>query len=305
LLEPESFKLNKHQLKAIPRWRKKFPSNFGDTGKKAIVEENEEWDPGYVDIDCYKGIGSAGSINTTKPKINGSELLINIDWRSMKSPYEFFAYLLKFESKNHIKEFYEHHLKQTLELDNFYGNPSNRKPVEGIHLAEALKSGPAYAIYESSNETMSGSFRRVQVISIRNMNAADMNNEFCRVRFLDVGGTDIVPLAGLLKIHSRHCNNPPMCVQLYNDGMKPPKSASDWSEEERKIFKKLARSDIPLKCNTKPANRKYKPADYKDPPQDWPGVLFVTDICPHEGDTPIESKMVEDGHAKRIRAGFA
>lgn len=59
-----------------------------------------------------------------------------------------------------------------------------------------------FGIYEINDEVTSGSYRRVEVIAIRNLSAREICNEFCRIRFVDVGGSDIVPLAGLLVLHS-------------------------------------------------------------------------------------------------------
>lgn len=60
-----------------------------------------------------------------------------------------------------------------------------------------------YAIYEYNDEMISCSYRRVQVLAVRNPKSPDYSSEFCRIHFLDVGGNDIVPLAGLIAVHSR------------------------------------------------------------------------------------------------------
>lgn len=68
---------------------------------------------------------------------------------------------------------------------------------------DALNNGKqVFAIYEYNDEITSGSYRRVQILAVRRPGAIDYNNEFCRIRFLDVGGNDIVPLSGLIAIHS-------------------------------------------------------------------------------------------------------
>lgn len=64
------------------------------------------------------------------------------------------------------------------------------------------KAQPVFGIYEINDEVTSGSYRRVEVIAVRNLISADISSEFCRIRFVDVGGSDIVPLAGLLALHS-------------------------------------------------------------------------------------------------------
>lgn len=104
---------------------------------------------------------------------------------------------------NIIRHFYDLHSNLTKKLDQFYGNSINRKPIEANELVKELLDGKQpFAIYETNDEVSGSSFRRVQVISIRQLRQ-DCSNEFVRIRYLDIGGSGVVPIAGLLRIHSR------------------------------------------------------------------------------------------------------
>lgn len=103
---------------------------------------------------------------------------------------------------NAIRHFYNLHTNLTAKLDQFYGNSINRKSVDVEKIVMELSNGKQpFAIYETNDEVHGSNFRRVQVIAIRSLH--DCAAEFVRIRYLDIGGNEVVPIAGLLQIHSR------------------------------------------------------------------------------------------------------
>lgn len=305
----------------MPIWRQKFPHDFASnllTKKVTIVEKSQmtddrEWDPQQSEPFNYNiPITSCtdwlfGNVPNGKKK----KCFVCMDWSSLKSPYHFYAYFLSpntyatQKDSHQIRRLFKAQQRRQSELNDFYGRQANRRDVNCGELAQSLRRGPVYAIYEHNDGNTVSSFRRVRVISIRNMNANDndMEDEFCRVRFLDVGGADIVPLAGLLKIHSRHCKDPPLCAQLFIPGI--PKPSPELSGEVKEKFKKLARSDVPIECDLKPhssgqkskvdiirsmlSNCELSMTGYNDMPEDWPDVLDASEMRPVVGEGDVMS----------------
>ena len=168
-----------------------------------------------------------------------------------KSPFEFYGFPLRTvhngggELVDSIKRLYEQQAKLSETLTSFYGNPENSKPIEVDKVAQQLTSqAPFYAIYHQIGDEAQGpAFRRVQLLSLRNMEAQNWKAEFGRIRYLDFGGTELVPISSLIRIHSRlnydfahsnplnlfsHCKQRPLCIQLCLDGICPSSSASTW-----------------------------------------------------------------------------
>lgn len=119
---------------------------------------------------------------------------------------------------------------------------------------------PVYGIYEDFDEqSETGHYRRIELVALR-LDPGDADSEFCKARFLDGGGYKIVPLASILRIHSkfvrfslrkymnyfRHCDKPPFSLQCRLD--LPTAPSDDWGENQLAAFRRLMRSDLPMEC---------------------------------------------------------
>ena len=62
--------------------------------------------------------------------------------------------------------------------------------------------GPYFGIYETNDEIRDRNFRRIQILAMRSRRGQEWTSEFCRIRYLDVGGTEIVPICCILRIHT-------------------------------------------------------------------------------------------------------
>ncbi|CAB3408669.1 unnamed protein product [Caenorhabditis bovis] len=135
------------------------------------------------------------------------------------------------------------------ELDTYYSNTKNRKPL----LAEQIKKYHSeglhvYAICAVSEEraAFTGEWQRVEILNC---------NVFASVRYLDSGGHDMVLTSSLYKIHKQHCRYPPKCLQLALHGIRSsnPKITDSvpgaWNALEVATFKTLLREDTPLQVH--------------------------------------------------------
>uniref|UniRef100_A0A915DTT3 Uncharacterized protein n=1 Tax=Ditylenchus dipsaci TaxID=166011 RepID=A0A915DTT3_9BILA len=201
LIDQDTDVLTDEILAEIPKWRTQDES--GDA-------YDPDWDP-YTDLNAYPSVEPC-TIDTLRQQryfVAGRKNTLNVcvEWKSLRSPDEFFAFPLK-EGQT-MEELYDDHRKWANTLDSFYGQPTNRKAIIGAIVKNMFFAGrKVFGMFEWNDEVTSGSYRRVEVLAVRNKAASDYSSEFCRIRFIDVGGIDIVPLAGLLAIHSLHCKVP-------------------------------------------------------------------------------------------------
>ncbi|KAI1710566.1 Tudor domain containing protein [Ditylenchus destructor] len=236
-----------------------------------------------------------------------------VEWKSVKSPYEFYAYPMKIGQKK-IKDLFQEEQKWARQLDAFYGSQCNRWPIDPVDVRNALQKGmKVFGIWEHNDEISKGCYKRVELLAVQHPNAADYSNEFCRIRFLDVGGSDIVPLAGLLAIHSIHCEKPPMCLQLKAHTIIPPPDGEEsedgklrWPEYCIQKFRQFARSDVPMSVIIDEQTGE-KVVRYETPSHQWPGALKVRNMLTAQDNLPVEHKMVDAKRAQfptRISNGY-
>lgn len=205
------------------------------------------------------------------------------------------------EKDEHLDGLYEKQQKWASVLDSFYSHPSNRKTINWRIVKKAWRNHKSvFAICECNDEVTSGSYRRVQVMAIRNPKAPDYSNEFCRIRFIDVGGKDIVPLAGLLAIHSSHCKALPMCLQLTVFRISPPENCISWPESSSRMFRRLARSDVPIVCSIAGQVTGLSIAGYDDQPLNWAGVMHAEKLRIFGQENTVEEQMCSEGLACEI-----
>ncbi|VDK71013.1 unnamed protein product, partial [Anisakis simplex] len=165
------------------------------------------------------------------------EMVVNIEGSHTVSPYEFYARPIRvnnnLESAKSDDESMpsngsdiaveddamitanEELQKYAEELNTFYGHPNNRKFIDIARVSKA----------------------------------AIKDDYYCRIRFLDSGGTEIRILSTLFEIHAMHCDRPPMCLQMCIYGVKPTNDQSQWSANVIKFFRKELREDVPVVVN--------------------------------------------------------
>lgn len=97
-----------------------------------------------------------------------------------------------------------------------------------------------------------------------------------------------------------HCASPPMCLQLSLVSIIPPNCERDWPQRSCRMFKRLARSDVPLVCKfTKKISSSVRGL-YDGVSWLWPDVMEVRDLRPDtkSGDgATIEQQMIDHGGA--------
>lgn len=87
-----------------------------------------------------------------------------------------------------------------------------------------------------------------------------------------------------------------MCLQLNMSKIAQKKNVIIWSEKSCKIFRKLARSDMPIECRIIRHSRNVQ-VMYNDLPHTWPEVFEVTNLVVVGSDKSIELQMFESGDA--------
>uniref|UniRef100_A0A915E4R6 Tudor domain-containing protein n=1 Tax=Ditylenchus dipsaci TaxID=166011 RepID=A0A915E4R6_9BILA len=323
LMVPLSEGLKDAVIAEIPTWRMHFPEAFDDGIKRVAVKQDEakvdvfatedgdkvdstliydlDWDPDIPEgtyptipcitdaVLCKEGYYEAGTKNCR----------LCVEWESVKTPYEFFAFPL--EKDENMDDLYQKQQKWASVLDSFYSHPGNRKTINWRIVKKAWRNHRSvFAICECNDEVTSGSYRRVQVMAIRNPKAPDYSNEFCRIRFTDVGGKDIVPLAGLLAIHSIHCQMHPLCLQLSVFRISPPDNEHVWPESSSRMFRRLARSDVPIVCSVAGQVAGTSISGYDDQPQKWADVMNVEKLRIFGKEKTVEEQMCFEGLACEI-----
>uniref|UniRef100_A0A914CPT6 Tudor domain-containing protein n=1 Tax=Acrobeloides nanus TaxID=290746 RepID=A0A914CPT6_9BILA len=255
---------------------------------------------------------------------------ILVNGSSTVSPYEFYAYPLRLKEmprknsametgkrENPAKEVHaliDDRIQFSDELDTWYGQQANRHAVDASTVRTMLEKGkPVFGIYEVYSEhSETGSWRRVEIIGLRPI---ERNQEqpmaapwqFCRVRFLDFGGTDIVPVANILKIHASHCTKPVMCMPLCMNKIEP--ITGNWTEKLNAYFRSVLRGDIPIICELEENFETVSPAENledKVPAPKRRGVIFVKNlrVMTRPNDPTMEEKLVHGTKTSQAIAKF-
>lgn len=306
-------------LQQMPKWRRTFPTDFSIKNEE-INYENEEQErqeqipPHWQLIEGQIPLVENFTLNLLKThySTNEGKQVVCIEWNSLKSPYEFYAFPLKqtpnetknkeeLIEKNPIRRLYNLQTEISLELNKFYGDPINRRKVDPQEVFANLEMGPYFGIYETNDEIRDRNFRRIQIIAMRKKRGQEWTTEFCRIRYLDIGGTEIVPICCILQIHTYHCIRPPLCIQLCLQTVQPSKT-KNWHLDEIRFFKSQIRVDIPAICKLRLLNPHNSVTDYNSLPQSWPGVFGVYEV--NIGNIQLEAKMVENGNAVYTEAVY-
>ncbi|KAL3103409.1 hypothetical protein niasHS_002595 [Heterodera schachtii] len=315
------------ELSSIPEWRKSFPpeslKDEGTIETKVTQAKSDEETPDEIHVQVPPITKKWLVENCFNEKESGM-IQICIDWNSLKSPHEFYGFPLTNETNNGssggmrnsdpIRALFESQIALADKLDGFYGKPENRLHFEPSKIASQLRKGPVFAIIESNKRIFIGregaTFRRIQILSIRNLNStSEFANEFCRIRYIDIGGSEIVPLSGVLRMHREHSRIVPLCMQLTLESIKPPNRASEWLPKECTFFRSLIRTDRAMSCRIRHSNQSanYQPSSYNSSPQRWAGVFGVTSLL--NGNFRVEEQMVggvENGEGNReVMAAWA
>ncbi|KAL3994902.1 Tudor domain family protein [Acanthocheilonema viteae] len=297
----------------LETWRLNFPSKSetGTLAEQSIVNEAtiERIQIPVADINWLNEEGYH----------HKGEYLVNIEGRNTVSPYEFYARPLKMRrlreasqgdtggegydgnsatdeedamisANDELATFAE-------ELNSFYGHPKNRKLINSSQVVADLEKGQRiYGIAEVNDEfaQFTGCWQRVEILGIKD--GYYSGSFFCRIRFLDSGGTDVRLLSSILEINPIHCVRPPFCLQMCMHGLKP--IHSNWSEKAKQFFFRELREDVPIALNIVGCNKNGSNHLYDCEPFQRPGVLFVNFIQVRDGSvTTLDDRLQKEGHA--------
>uniref|UniRef100_A0A9J2PT63 Tudor domain-containing protein n=1 Tax=Ascaris lumbricoides TaxID=6252 RepID=A0A9J2PT63_ASCLU len=306
------------QLIQVEEWKSRFPEE--DNKKPSELEQQSAgWDQcdigpqiEIVDIDWLNAEGY----------LNRRKCLVNAEGRYTISPYEFYVRpLLMKKSEDRIGESGEsigsvdiyveqmdamiaandEFLKLADDLNSFYGHPKNRKPIDSQRVKETLEQGmSAYGIAEVDSEIarFMGCWQRVEIIGLK---AIEKTEEYyCRVRFLDSGGTDIRLLSGIIDIYPIHCRRPPLCLQVCLHGIKPAQG-DEWSSAARDYFYRELREDVPISLKvigTLNRREKNSKLSYDSTACRRANVMFVSDVRVLDGSSEsLDVRLVRQGYA--------
>ncbi|EFO20116.1 hypothetical protein LOAG_08374 [Loa loa] len=250
------------------------------------------------------------------------EYLVSVEGRNTVSPYEFYARPLKiarlkeaaqgdtdtkgFEGNSAADDEEDAMISANDELANFaeelnsfYGHPKNRKLISSSQVVAMLEKGQRiYGIVEVDDEfaQFTGCWQRVEILGIKDGYYSE--SFFCRIRFLDSGGTDVRLLSSILEINPMHCVRPPFCLQMCMHGLEPVDHL-DWSEKAKRFFFSELREDVPVALNIVGCNKENESRHLYDcKPFQRPGVLFVNFIQVRDGSvTTLDARLQKEGHA--------
>lgn len=82
-----------------------------------------------------------------------------------------------------------------------------------------------------------------------------------------------------------------MCFQLRISKIKIQQV---WSEKTCKLFKKFARSDLPIECTIYRQSNRNNRVLYNDLPHTWPDVFEVANLFVMGSKKTIEQQMIEN-----------
>ncbi|VIO93847.1 Uncharacterized protein BM_BM3520 [Brugia malayi] len=312
----ENFHKEVLTVETLETWRLNFPS---ENETEAIVEQpilNEATvDSAQIPVADVSWLNEEGYCHK-------GEYLVNIEGRNTVSPYEFYARPLKMtrlkeasQRNTGIEEYEDNNAADgeedamiaandelanfAEELNSFYGHPKNRKLINSSNVVIALEKGKrVYGIVEVDDEfaQFTGCWQRIEILGIKDGYYSE--SFFCRLRFLDSGGTDVRLLSSILEIDPMHCVRPPFCLQMCMHGLKPV-DHSNWSEKAKQFFYSELREDVPVALNIVGCNKKSGSRHLYDcHPFQRPDVLFVNFIQVRDGSiTTLDARLQKEGHA--------
>ncbi|EGT38844.1 hypothetical protein CAEBREN_12002 [Caenorhabditis brenneri] len=165
-------------------------------------KEHEDWDPRQNKIEMP-------TIEELAEKTGKNEREENLPWTSQKDTEEFKEVDLVdwiLYGNDQLTSFAE-------QLDNYYSNAKNRKPLRREEIQNMRKENrEVFAVCAVNEEkaNYTGEWQRVLIVNC---------DEFAEVRFLDSGGRDMVLTSSLYRIHKQHCRFPPMCLRFSIHGV--------------------------------------------------------------------------------------
>ncbi|KAM3718955.1 RING finger protein [Dirofilaria immitis] len=303
-------------METLETWRLNFPSK----SESEIMIEQPTLNDAATDSVQIPSV-DINWLNEEGYCHNG-EYLVSVEGRNTVSPYEFYARPLKmarikeasqgdtntegYESNGATDDEEDAMISANdefanfaEELNSFYGHPKNRKLISSSRVVAAVKKGQRiYGIVEVDDEfaQFTGCWQRVEILGIKD--GYYSGSFFCRVRFLDSGGTDVRLLSSILEINAMHCVRPPFCLQMCMHGLEPFDHL-DWSEKAKQFFFSELREDVPVALNIVGCNKKVKICNLYDcQPFQRPDVLFVNFIQVRDGSVAtLDARLQKQKHA--------
>ncbi|KAI6238051.1 Tudor domain-containing protein [Aphelenchoides fujianensis] len=284
-----------------------------DAKEEAAAREREQllkWDPAIEKLHDEKLV--------TKDR----ELLLVINSKNRKSPYEFYGHFVKQRPDGDhyaaLLEFYEEFLEWQNQLNSFYylnGNCRSAERQGAVRKRRPSKrgNGEIYGVYGVPDSLERVNYMRVQVVGFNTSTNYEQAKDYCWIRFVDCGGMQIVPLYTILRLHSRHAARAPMSAPLCLSEILPRPAARQldaeeyaeaWTVDQRDFFTQLARSDTIMAARFIGFNERNKaPLTYLVAPHFLPNVVYVQDLRVAPADGPpeetVEERMLARGRAFR------
>ncbi|KAI6237996.1 hypothetical protein M3Y99_00726200 [Aphelenchoides fujianensis] len=301
----------------------RFDRDVDECTQQPLFGRRNEWDPAIKKCTTFTHQLPPLTVkHLWKEKLvtKDRELLLVINSKNRKSPYEFYGHFVKQRADGDhyaaLLEFYEEFLEWQNQLNSFYYLNGNCRLLNGKELEEAaLKAGNGeiYGVYGVPDSLERVNYMRVQVVGFNTSTNYEQAKDYCWIRFVDCGGMQIVPLYTILRLHSRHAARAPMSVPLCLSEILPrpvghqldaEEYAEAWTVDQRDFFTQLARSDTIMAARFIGFNQRNKaPLTYLVAPHFLPNVVYVKDLRVASADGPpeetVEERMLARGRAFR------
>ncbi|CAA95818.1 Tudor domain-containing protein [Caenorhabditis elegans] len=291
--------------------------------KNSLIPEMEhsDWDPRQNSIEML-------SIDQLEEKFKfpydsdvAPAIMLAVEGRCTKSPFEWYARPIVKTGRNANGEMViwndEEQLKEVdpvdwmiygndqllsmaEQLDTYYSNPKNRKPLKAEEIQSMRKEKrDVFAVCAVNEEKAmyTGEWQRVLIVEC---------DTFAEVRFLDSGGRDMVLTGSLYKIHRQHCRFPPMCLRLSMHGITSSESVvRKWTSAETSRFRTCLREDVPIFINIDDIAPLILPPDDKKDPRAHMAkhVLMVSDVSYMDESKSLLDRFTDKDEA--VRAAFS
>ncbi|CAL2030411.1 unnamed protein product [Caenorhabditis brenneri] len=234
-------------------------------------KEHEDWDPRQNKIEMPTIEELAENFRFPDPSDSEPRIMLHVEGKCTKNPFEWYARPIVKTGKNEreenlpwtsqkdTEEFKEVDLVDWIlygndqltsfaeQLDNYYSNAKNRKPLRREEIQNMRKENrEVFAVCAVNEEkaNYTGEWQRVLIVNC---------DEFAEVRFLDSGGRDMVLTSSLYRIHKQHCRFPPMCLRFSIHGVSTKinsnKADKAWTIKETSHFRMCLREDVPIFIN--------------------------------------------------------
>ncbi|KAI6208672.1 Tudor domain-containing protein [Aphelenchoides besseyi] len=243
-------------------------------------------------------------------------MLIALNSRNRKSPYDFYGHFVKREENidpyESLLKFYDEYIEWQNQLNSFYYLNGNCHLLEKRSIDEEVireDGGFIYGIYGVPDSLERLNYMRVQVIGFNTSTSYDQVKDYCWIRFIDCGGMQIVPRYTILRLHSKFARQPPMGVQFCLSEILPKVSAKldpdeyidSWTNAQCDYFTELARTDTLMNCTYVDIIKIQETLGYMKAPHKLPDVVYIKNLrIVNAGlNETIEQKMIARGQAYR------